>query len=394
MIINNAVLVLEDKEVRGSIGIDGAVIDRILLGGELTAKNDEVAIDAVGKFLMPGFVDLHTHGAGGFDFMDGTQEDIIEAAKTHAKHGTTTCLPTSLTSTDADLFLFLENLKAVMAKQKAGNLAACSKMPGAHLEGPYFDMVQKGAQDSRYIQNPTPRHYNAILDHAEGIIARWSVAPELPGALQFIDTVQKNGILVSAGHTNATYEDISKAYDHGLKLLTHFYSGMSTITRKGGFRVLGAIESGYLIDDLFVELICDGMHLPPELLEFIFKLKKHDRITACTDSMRGAGLLGGPSILGPKNNGTACIIEDGIAKMPDRSCFAGSVATGDRLARTLHCIVGLSLSEVTRILCLQPAALIGQDKQIGSIALGKAADLVLCDDNINIDSVFINGLKA
>ncbi|MBO4717410.1 MAG: amidohydrolase family protein, partial [Spirochaetales bacterium] len=150
-------------------------------------------------------------------------------------------------------------------------------------------------------------------------------------------------------------------------------------------------ESGYLIDGLNIELICDGSHLPPELLQMIFKLKDHKRIIACSDSMRGAGMPDGPSILGPKHNGTACIIEDGIAKMPDRTCFAGSVATGDRLARTLHCIMGFSMDEVSKILCLQPAALIGMDKEIGSIEVGKNADLVVCNDNIDIKEVFIGG---
>ncbi len=386
-------LVLEDREIKGSIRTSGPLIDSVESDIDISPKKDEIVIDAKGKYLVSGFVDLHTHGAGGFDFMDGTAEDIIKASKTHAAHGTTTCLPTSLTSTDEDLLLFLKNLKAVIAAQKSGKLSTCAKMPGAHLEGPYFDIIQKGAQDSRYIRNPEPSHYNAILEKAGGVIKRWSVAPELPGSDEFIDTMIQEGILVSAGHTDATYDDISRAYDHGLKLLTHFYSGMSTIKRKGGFRVLGTVESGYLLDELYIELICDGMHLPPELLEFIFKLKRHDRITGCTDSMRGAGQPEGLSILGPKKNGTECIIEDGIAKMPDRSCFAGSVATGDRLARTLHCTTGLSMSEVSKILSLQPAQLIGMDSEIGSIKKGKAADFIICDEMINIDSVFIDGQK-
>ena len=275
--------------------------------------------------------------------------------------------------------------------QAEGKLTDCARMPGAHLEGPYFDMVEKGAQDPRYIRNPEPEHYEAFLESAGDLVKRWSVAPELPGAMKFIEDIVKQGIVVSAAHTAATYDIISQAYDKGLNLLTHFYSGMSTITRRGGFRVLGAVESGYLIDGMNIELICDGSHLPPELLKMIFKLKDHRRIIACSDSMRGAGMPDGPSVLGPKKNGTDCIIEDGIAKMPDRSCFAGSVATGDRLARTLHKTVGLGLDEVTRILCLQPAAIIGMDREIGSIEEGKKADLVVCDDNITIKQVFIGG---
>ncbi len=176
-----------------------------------------------------------------------------------------------------------------------------------------------------------------------------------------------------------------------MNLLTHFYSGMSTITRRGGFRVLGTVESGYLLDDLNIELICDGMHLPPELLEMIFKLKRHDRITACSDSMRGAAMPQGPSILGPKHNGTDCIIEDGIAKMPDRTCFAGSVATGDRLIRTLYKTMGLKMEEVSRLVSLRPAQLIGMDAEIGSIKEGKKADLVICDEDVKLKHVLVDG---
>ncbi|MBQ3729621.1 MAG: N-acetylglucosamine-6-phosphate deacetylase [Spirochaetales bacterium] len=383
-------LVLKHKVVKGSVRLDGQEIREVR---EKTADipEGEQVIDYGDAYIMPGFVDTHTHGSGGFDFMDGTAEDIIGAAKSHARHGTTTCLPTTLTSSDDDMLLFLKNLREVHTMQEEGKLETCARMPGSHFEGPYFDMVEKGAQDPRYIMDPVPEHYNKLLEAADGLVRRWSVAPERPGAMQFIDDMVKHGILVSGAHTAATYDVVSEAFDHGLSLLTHFYSGMSTITRRGGFRVLGTVESGYLIDGLNIELICDGSHLPPELLKMIFKLKDHGSIIACSDSMRGAGMPDGPSILGPKHNGTACIIEDGIAKMPDRTCFAGSVATGDRLARTLHKIVGLEMDEVSRILCLQPAELIGMEKEIGSIEAGKKADLVVCNDNIDIKEVYIGG---
>lgn len=387
MLIYNARLVLEHEILHGSMRIqDGRIAE--ISGDDIVPERQEPTLDADGAYVMPGVVDLHTHGAGGFDFMDGAVSDIINAAAALARHGTTTCLPTTLTSSDDDLFRFLRNFKEAVANESDDVVA---RMPGVHLEGPYFDMVEKGAQDPRYIRQPTKSHYSKILEIADGSILRWSIAPELEGAMELIDTLSERGILVSGAHTAATYADMKQAFEHGMRLLTHFYSGMSTITRHGGFRVLGAVESGYLIDDLYVELISDGMHLPPELLELIFKCKPHDRITVCSDSMRGAGSADGPSILGPKNNGTAVVIEDGIAKMPDRTCFAGSVATGDRLIRTLHTVLGLELDEIARIASLQPARLIGMDQEIGSIAVGKKADLVIYDDDITIQNVFIDG---
>lgn len=387
MLIYNARLVLEHEILHGSMRIqDGRIAE--ISGDDIVPERQELTLDADGAYVMPGVVDLHTHGAGGFDFMDGAVSDIINAAAALARHGTTTCLPTTLTSSDDDLFRFLRNFKEAVANESDDVVA---RMPGVHLEGPYFDMVEKGAQDPRYIRQPTKSHYSKILEIADGSILRWSLAPELEGSMELVDTLSERGILVSGAHTAATYADVKQACEHGMRLLTHFYSGMSTITRHGGFRVLGAVESGYLIDDLYVELISDGMHLPPELLELIFKCKPHDRITVCSDSMRGAGSADGPSILGPKNNGTAVVIEDGIAKMPDRTCFAGSVATGDRLIRTLHTVLGLELDEIARIASLQPARLIGMEHEIGSIAVGKNADLIICDDDITIRNVLIHG---
>lgn len=386
--IKNARIVLEDKAIDGFVTING---DRIIAVGEgnPSPSDESSVIDASNSLVVPGFVDLHTHGAGGRDYMDGEAEDIIVAAQSELRHGTTTVLPTTLTSSDDDLFLFLRNFRKVRESSEL-----LPDMPGVHLEGPYFDMVEKGAQDARYITVPKKEHYMSIIDEADGCIKRWSLAPELPGSIQMLDDLKDQGILFSAAHTAATYDDVSRAYDHGLSLLTHFYSGMSSIVRKGGFRILGVVESGYLIDKLNVELICDGLHLPPDLLRLIMKCKDHRYITACTDSMRGAGMGNGPSILGPKGNGQAVIIEDGIAKMPDRTCFAGSVATGNRLFRTLYKIMGLPAYEASWMTSLHPAQLIGLGDETGSIQVGKRADLVILDEECNIKHVFAAGKAA
>ncbi|MGI5965689.1 N-acetylglucosamine-6-phosphate deacetylase [Anaerotruncus rubiinfantis] len=385
----NARLVLPDgvrqngflKEDAGKILSFGDMDNSLIGTGEI--------IDCGGRYLAPGFIDIHSHGGGGFDYMDGSAEDIVGAARAHLRHGTTSVLPTTMTSSDEDLFLTIDNFKE--AKKVRENMP---DLLGLHLEGPYFDMVEKGAQPDQYIQNPRPEHYMKVMERADGCIKRWSLAPELPGALEMADRLLPMGVMLAAGHTAATYDQMKEAFDHGIRHLTHFYSGMSTIVRKGGFRVLGVVESGYLIDGLTVELIADGMHLPPVLLRLILKCKNHDEICLCTDSMRGAGMPEGPSILGPRKGGQDVIIEGGIAKMPDRTCFAGSVATTDRLVRVMVYEAGLPIWEAVKMASLLPAKFIGEDGRKGSIEAGKDADLVLFDEDINVSAVYVGGVKA
>lgn len=386
MIIRNAKIIMEHGVKRGTILVENGMIQQIFEDNILPEgleKNN--FYDVKEKYVAPGFVDLHTHGAGGCDFMDGDVSSIVNAAKTHLQHGTTTLLPTSLSSSDGELFTFIDNYKQAV---KSNELIP--RMPGLHLEGPYFDKSEKGAQDIKYIRNPEKNHYEKIMEHAEGCIKRWSVAPELDGAMEMISDLSKKGVIMSGAHTAAYYDDMVKACDCGMSMLTHFYSAMQSIRRVNSIRVMGAVEAGYMLDNLTIELICDGMHLPPDLLKYIFRYKSHDKITACTDSMRGAGMPDGPSILGSLAHGQPVVIEDGVAKMPENGCFGGSVATGDRLFRTLKSI-GLPLEDIAKITSLHSAKLLGMENQIGSIAEGKKADLVIFDEDVNIEQVIIEG---
>ncbi len=344
-------------------------------------------LDGNGGILTPGLIDTHSHGGGGFDVMDGTKEDIIGAAQSHLSHGTTTYLPTSMTCPDDELFTFIENFKAV----KADSSTLLPHLPGMHLEGPYFSPLQCGGQPPEFLGTPTKAHFTEILHRAEGLIARWSSAPELPGALHLGDTCAAQGILCSIGHSNADYDEVRAAIDHGYTHVTHLYSCMSTITRRKGFRVLGIIECAYLFDALHVELIADGKHLPPELLQLVLKCKPHDKITLITDSMRGAGMPDGKSVCGSRTHGTPCIIGDGIAHLMDYSAFAGSVCTADRLLRTMVNAAGLDLREAVNMATIQPAKLLKIDKTTGSLAVGKDADLLLLDKDLYPQQVWVSG---
>lgn len=342
-------------------------------------------VDAGGRYITPGFVDMHTHGAGGHDFMDGTVEAFLGATEMHARHGTTALVPTTLTSDMEELHHTLSVFREASALNVKGSV-----MLGIHLEGPYFSLKQSGAQDPKYIHDPDPAEYEPIVENYKDII-RWSAAPELKGAMEFGRFMTRHGILPSIAHTDAIYEDVIEAFENGFTHMTHLYSAMSGVTRRNAFRFAGVIESAFLIDEMTVEIIADGIHLPQSLLQLIYKSKGASRTALVTDSMRAAGMPGGTSILGSLKGGQEIIVEDGVAKMPDRKAFAGSVATADRLVRTMVNLAGVNLQETIQMITSTPARICGVYDQRGSIAVGKLADLVIFDDQIRIHKTIING---
>jgi N-acetylglucosamine-6-phosphate deacetylase len=198
------------------------------------------------------------------------------------------------------------------------------------------------------------------------------------------------GVLPAIAHTDAIYEDVIEAFNNGYTLATHFYSAMSGVTRRNAFRYAGVIESAYLIDEMDVEIIADGVHLPAPLLQLIYKIKGPRRTALITDAMRAAGLPPGESILGSIKDGTKVIVEDGVAKMPDRNSFAGSVATFDRLVRNMVQLAGVPLTEAVRMASETPARIMKMDKK-GSVEKGKDADIVIFDENIHIAATIVNG---
>ncbi len=366
-------IITPDGIINGKVGYENGIITEI-------TKSD---VDG-GLYIAPGFIDIHVHGGGGHDFMDGTVEAFLGAAKLHASHGTATFLPTTLTCPDEELFHSFDILREVQKDETYGDM-----FYGMHLEGPYFSSKQAGAQDPKYLKNPGKEHYGEILKKGEGIIARWSVAPELDGALELGDKLNELGICASMGHSDALYEEVLEAVKHGYTHLTHFYSGMSALTRKRGYRYPGMIESGYMIDSLLVEVICDGKHLPHSMLKYVFTAKGVEKCALITDAMRGAGMTEGKTILGSLENGQECYIEDGVAKMPGGEAFAGSVATTDRLVRNAIA-AGASLEDAVKMMTATPASIIGI-KDRGEIVCGKRADFTVFDDEINIAAVVSGG---
>jgi N-acetylglucosamine-6-phosphate deacetylase len=381
--INNGKIIVPSGKIQtGSLLIDDG---KIVATSE---RNDDfpdaVLIDAQGQYVSPGFVDIHVHGGAGHDFMDGTVEAFLSIANLHARHGTTAMLPTSLSASREELDATLNAYERAMELNDRG-----ASFIGMHLEGPYFAMAQRGAQDPRYIRDPDPAEYEAIVKRAP-FIKRWSAAPELKGALAFGDFMCAHGVLPAAAHTDAIYEDVIKAFDHGFTLATHLYSGMSGVTRRNAFRYAGMIESAFIIDDMDVEIIADGVHLPAPLLKLIMKIKGPSRIALITDAMRASGLPPGPSMLGSRLHGLPVIVEDDAAKLPDRSSFAGSVATADRLVRTMINQAGVSLTDAITMMTSTPARIMRVHSK-GALKPGMDADVVLFNDDIRIDKTIVGG---
>lgn len=382
-IFNGRIITPDEIIENGYVLVAGNMILEIGSGNSDAVAG--VELDARGNYVSPGFIDLHVHGGGGHDFMDGTTEAFLKIAETHAMYGTTAMCPTTLTSETEDLLQILDIYKVANRQNTRG-----SQFIGMHLEGPYFAQSQRGAQDARYIRNPDPEEYKAVLAHSDQIV-RWSAAPELPGALEFGRYVRSKGILVALAHTDAVYEEVVKAFESGYNLATHFYSAMSGVSRRNAYRYAGVIESCYLIDEMDVEIIADGIHLPAPLMKLVYKIKGAGRIALITDAMRAAGMAEGDSMLGHHRTGLKVIVEDGVAKLPDRSSFAGSVATADRLVRTAIVEGGIPLIDAVKMMTTTPARIMGIAASKGSLQPGKDADLVIFDDNIFITTTIVNG---
>lgn len=345
-----------------------------------TDPHAEQLYDMTGYYVSPGFIDIHTHGGGGNPF-EGSPHQIVDGCNFHLAHGTTSICPTISAAKIDSMARSVENIKAAMSDPRLG-----STVIGAHLEGPYLSRSQAGAQCPDFITPPLEQDYLPLMEKYRGVIARWSYAPENDEQLRFTRALAQHGIVASAAHTNATYQSLFPAMEQGCRLVTHLYSCTSTVTRDHGFRSLGVIETAYLEDGMDVEIICDGKHLPPELIRLVYKIKGADRTALVTDSLA----LTGTSLTCGVMQNTEFIIEDGVCKLTDRTAFAGSIATADRLVHVAVHEAGIPLTDAVKMMTATPARIMGLEKK-GRLAPGMDADIVVFDDEINVHTVLAGG---
>lgn len=371
-IINGCVLTPHGWVNDGSVLIDGTRIKAVLNSSRPVDGVDKV-IDAKGSYVLPGGVDIHVHGGGGRDFMECTEDAFVTAVEAHRKHGTTSIFPTLSSSTVPMIRQALATCDKLVADPMSGVL-------GLHLEGPYFNLKMAGGQLPENIKAPVPDEYRPIVEDFTSL-RRWDAAPELPGTSEFGDYLTSKGIVVSLGHTAATPDDVEEGYRHGFNHATHFYNAMTGNHKEGCYKYAGVVEAVYNNDGITVEMIADGIHVPPTILKMIHKVKGTERTALITDALACAA-SDSQTAFDPR-----VIIEDGVCKLADRSAIAGSIATMDRLIRTAVQKAGIPLEDVARMASETPARIMGVYDRKGSLETGKDADIMMFDRNLNLTGV-------
>ena len=329
-------------------------------------------INGRGLVAVPGFIDLHVHGARGFDFMDASEEAFRVIGEYHAAGGTTSYLPTTATDSPEAIFSCVDQA-ARCRDQRIGGV----EILGVHVEGPYMAPKKHGCHDPGFVRLPTPAENRRYLDRAS-IIKRITLAPEVLGVMDFIRDLSREGVISSGGHSEATLDQTMEAIDVGMTMITHLYSAMSTIVKMGPFRVPGMLEATLLDDRLATELIADLKHVSPELMLLAMKAKAERSICFVTDAMRGAGMPDGTYTFG-SSRGTSAIVENGVARNLDNTGFASSTVRMVDLVRNAVEEMGLDLAAAVRRASLIPATIARVADRKGSLEPGKDADLVLLE---------------
>lgn len=367
--IINASVVKPDSVIK-----DGAVIfDENIkeVGQNLHIGNADV-IDAKGDYVMPGFIDIHIHGYMGYDTSDGDRSGLLKIAQSLPQNGVTAFCPTTMTVAMCDIQKALDQIASLKEKNDGAVIL------GANVEGPFINPKKKGAQDDKYIKAPDT---DFVMRNANSI-KLITLAPETDADLTFTKYISQNtDITVSVGHTDATYEQASAAFKSGAKHVTHLFNAMTPFSH----RAVGVIGAALENDSVSCELIADTFHVSPVLFGIVEKLKG-DKLVLITDCMRAGGMPDGEYTLGGQPvsvKGIECRLKDGT--------IAGSILTLNGAVRNFLKHTGLPIYKVVNMASLNPSRVIGEDKRRGSIEVGKYADLIVADENINIKSTIIHG---
>lgn len=385
LLIKNANIITPYDVLRNfELAVENNQIKYITPSGISNEKEFNEIIDAGENYLSPGFIDIHTHANSGYDTMDATFEAIDAMARFHIQNGVTGFLATTMTASTEETKKAIKNVADYTSRQKEkhGTLDTSGYVPaevlGLYLEGPYFSMAKKGAQSPEYLKNPDINELASFIKLSGDAVKVVALAPELPGAMETISYLRTQGITVSAGHTDASFDTAQKAFNHGVTQVTHVFNGMKSFTHREP-----GIPGAALTDErVYCEMICDGIHLHPGTMKLVVKAKGKDRIILISDSMMAAGLSDGEYTLG----GQKVVVKGEEARLSDGT-LAGSTLTLNKAIYNMVRMVGVSLPDAVRMATLNPARAIGLDRNKGSIEIGKDADLVIFDEQLNISNV-------
>lgn len=388
-------LILPDRIVEdGQLYIRGDCIAAVSTGSDAPpaafgASAETITFVSHRGYVAPGFIDLHVHGGEGADFMDATPEAFQTAMAAHARHGTTGIVPTTTVGDRETLLKVLEVARSAMQGPARG-----PRLLGVHFYGPYFGTSAAGCHPTETLRAPDPSEYNDYLAYAE-VISLATVAPELPGAEAFARACRARGIHVNMGHSHCTFEQAAEAVRWGVRHVDHLYCAMSDRAKLRQSQVYpmrgGLFEAALYFDELTTEVIADGKHLAPELLALAYKIKGPDRLALVTDCNRALDMPDGDYIFGARNQGVSINRRDEVGLMADGNALASSVMGMDHMVRTFWQQTQCPLHEAVRMATLTPARILGKDRQLGSLAEGKLADLVLLDEDLQIKNVWVGG---
>lgn len=369
----------------GTVLVAGEKIIAAGTAAEVAVPRDAAVLDAAGGYVVSGFIDVHVHGGAGADFMDADPEAVRTVCRFHATGGTTGLLATTAAASLHDLLRALDVIAAVRREGTGG-----AAILGVHLEGPYFAPSKHGCHLAGEVRTPRPEEYLRLLDTHPGLVRWVTLAPELDGALDLIAALRARGIVSAAGHTEATEPQIRAAMQAGLGHATHLYCAMSTITKEGPRRIPGLVETALAADELTTEVIADGHHLSPTLLQLAARAKGPERLLLVTDAMRGAGMPDGTYTFGPPH-GSLAVVEGGVARTPDNTGFASSTARANQLVRTMVRRAGCSLDAATQMASLTPATTLALAGEKGRLDPGWDADLVVLDQALDVRATVVAG---
>lgn len=374
--------VIED----GWIKLSGGRIEALgaMRGGLPEGLPDEQAdiqIDGRGGWVLPGFIDIHVHGGFGHDFMDADKEGLDAITRFHARHGTTAMLATTVTAPKDALDGVLSRVKAYIQAE-----TGYAQLLGVHLEGPFISAKYPGAQNPAHIAKPDPAWLDDWLSRFPGLIKMQTLAPETESALAYIRKLNEAGIVAACGHTDASYDQLSEAAECGLRHAVHTFNAMRPVHH----REPGTVGAVLTDDRITAEVIADGHHVHPACIRLLARTKGSDRLVLITDAMSAAGLGNGDYQLG----GLDVTVKDGVARLKDGDSLAGSTLTMIDAFRFAVRNAGIGVAEASRMASANPARVISAAHETGSLKAGMRADVLLLDEDLKLDGVWIGGKPA